>query len=79
MTPADEYLAYLRKALLNWQTWTQPERDAVLLHVLEPEMSPLGTNRTMLTALGAVTLDAIHRGRITIGKLERDKVLNGGM
>jgi len=73
MGQADDYLGMLRGCLKDWEQVPEVVRNAVFQKVLVEFLGPESTHRGMYLALGVATLDALSRGEITIGKLERDK------
>lgn len=76
MDQVDVYMKVLRAALAAWNDISDAGREAVIETTLRDSST---SNRAMIMAFGVMTLESLRTGQITIGKLERDKVLNGGM
>lgn len=74
MDAVDAYMTFLERGLEQWRAMS-PKAKAVVIRRVVLRMEPTGTS--MMTALGAMTLQALDDGKITVSKITVDR--NGGL
>lgn len=70
MDSADILIDTLKPALLFWSEMTEDARDLAFTSLASKKVMSLDDG---MTRIGMMVVDALHRGIITIGKLERDE------